>query len=152
MVCYSCKKCKQVSSLTAGRFLCGEMTTNFKVDWHDAESITSFVLWCVDHDCMDEFYNTRTWRRTRRAVLELDHHECQLCRAKGRVARASVAHHVNYLKARPDLALCIWLTNSEGVTSRNILSLCKDCHEAEHDRQAVFLSTRVKQAVTLERW
>ncbi len=126
--------------------------TASEVNWQDTQSVAGFVLWCIHNDCMQHFYRTWQWRRVRGRVLELDHGECQLCRANGRYSRASIAHHVHYLKARPDLALSIWMEAADGTRSRNIISVCTACHEREHGRLEAFRSSQVKLPVTVERW
>jgi 5-methylcytosine-specific restriction endonuclease McrA len=126
--------------------------TAAEVNWQDAQSVANFVLWCVRTDHMQHFYRTWQWRKTRNAVLVLDHHECQLCRAKGRYTKATVAHHVHYLKARPDLALAIWATFADGERRRNIIAVCNACHELEHERTEALNGAKQKPPVTIERW
>lgn len=122
------------------------------VDWNSAQSVSNFVLWCTALDHMQHFYRTWQWRSVRNQVLALDHGECQLCRAKGRYSRATIAHHVHYLKARPDLALSIWMETADGSRSRNIIAVCTECHEREHHRQEAFNASHAKPPVTVERW
>lgn len=89
-----------------------------------------------------QFYKSQAWERRRLKVLQMDHYECQLHKQRGRYKRANTVHHVLELKDRPDLALSIW---HEG--KRQLLSLCKDCHEEVHGyrRQAA-------EPLTPERW
>lgn len=96
------------------------------------------------------FYTWREWLHTRQDVFTLDHWECQGCKAKGRYSKAVLVHHVKHLKDRPDLALSIW----DG-DERQLVSLCKACHEAEHPEafRPAWLSDRPQAApVTAERW
>lgn len=132
----------------------GVMMRASEVNWKDTQSVANFVLWCTANDCMQHFYRTWPWRKVRAQVLALDHYECQHCRAKGRYTKASVAHHVNYLKARPDLALTIWHERNDGQRSRNLIALCTACHEAEHNRIETMLAARhgTRPPVTPERW
>ena len=96
-------------------------------------------------DCHD-FYTWREWQRIRQYVLEMDHYECQLCKAKGRYRKAAIVHHVKHLKDRPDLALSIW----DGK-ERQLLSVCKSCHEELHpERLRQYKITAIP--VTEERW
>lgn len=92
------------------------------------------------------FYTWGEWQRIRQSVLEMDHYECQQCRAKGRYRKATIVHHIKHLKDRPDLALSIW----DGE-ERQLLSVCKSCHEELHPewlRQ--YKPTAIP--VTMERW
>ena len=123
-----------------------------EVDWYDVQSVSRFVLWCIENDCMQHFYRTYQWRKVRDAVMALDHDECQLCRAEGRYARAKVAHHVNPLKLRPDLALSIWCTDTQGRRSRNIIAVCNPCHERIENRIEKLHAANRKAPLTQERW
>ena len=73
------------------------------------------------------FYDSTVWRRKRAEVMELDHHECVMCKSHGRYTPAKTVHHVKHLKDRPDLALEIW----DG-TERQLISLCLACHDLVH--------------------
>ena len=96
----------------------------------------------------DEFYWWSAWRKKRDYVLEYDRHECQLCKAKGRYARAVLVHHVKHLRARPDLALSLF---DPETGERQLISVCKACHEAEHP-EALRTLQPSKPPLTVERW
>lgn len=68
------------------------------------------------------FYHTTEWKRKRKEVLKRDHNACVRCRQLGKYTKAVTVHHVKHLKDVPELAL----------TADNLVSLCKDCHEAMH--------------------
>ena len=74
-----------------------------------------------------EFYSWTEWRHLRRAVLALDNNECQECKRRGVYSRASIVHHVQHLRDRPDLALSVY----DG-DKRQLEAVCKRCHEALH--------------------
>lgn len=61
--------------------------------------------------------------------MRMDKHECVLCRARGRYSRAVIVHHVNHYDEHPELALDVWYTDSDGVERRNLISVCRKCHE-----------------------
>ncbi len=94
------------------------------------------------------FYSWRKWRRLRAEVRKLDNNECQLCKAKGRYRRGTIVHHVKHLQDRPDLALSIW---DPDTGERQLITVCKDCHEAEHP-ESLRQFKPAKQPVTVERW
>ncbi len=96
----------------------------------------------------ENFYTWAEWTKIRKEVLRLDHYECQMCKQSGKHTKAEIVHHVNHLKNRPDLALRIYDENGK----RNLISLCRACHEAEHpERRKAFLSAQ-QQTITKERW
>lgn len=107
---------------------------------------TTKLIFLISSGREHEFYLWGAWKAIRQQVLSLDHYECQTCKAKGKYARATIVHHVKHLKDRPDLALSIW----DG-TERQLVSLCKSCHEAEHpESQRQYKNMRAQ--ITRERW
>ena len=95
-----------------------------------------------------DFYCSATWHRKRAAILKRDRYECQLCKARGRYRKAELVHHVNHLKDRPDLALSVW---DPDTGERQLVSLCKRCHEEQHpESQRQF--ARRRPPLTSERW
>ena len=97
------------------------------------------------------FYVSVQWRKLSADVLRLDRYECQLCKAKGRYRRAVMVHHVNHVTRRPDLALDTYYTDSDGDQKRNLLSVCRWCHENECHPERL-RRVRVPQFMTEERW
>lgn len=94
------------------------------------------------------FYLCRAWRRVRRETLASDKYECQRCKQRGIYTRATMVHHINPIKLRPDLALQRSYKDVEGRMKRNLISLCNDCHEMEHPERY-----RPKRGpLTEERW
>ena len=93
------------------------------------------------------FYIWGPWKKLRREVLQMDHGECQRCKAKKLYTKATTVHHVNYVKKHPELALEIWY-EWQGVKRRNLISLCHDCHEAVHG----YRKPIEKKLLTEERW
>lgn len=95
------------------------------------------------------FYSWHSWKRVRREVMKMDKQECQRCKARGRYSKAVLVHHVHHLKDRPDLALSVYDEDGE----RNLVSLCKHCHELEHPESLKQYGWAViKIPVTTERW
>lgn len=84
----------------------------------------------------------------RLAVLRLDRFECQLCKARGRYRRATIVHHVKHLRDRPDLALSVW---DPDTGERQLVSVCKACHELEHP-ESFRQNAPQAQPLTTERW
>lgn len=98
----------------------------------------------------DLFYHWPEWLQRRDDVLALDRYECYLCRErKHRYRRAILVHHVQHLKARPDLALSIW---DPATGERQLVSLCRACHEDEHPERRWRRPAGASVPVTTERW
>ena len=97
------------------------------------------------------FYVTGEWRALSADVLRIDRYECQLCKAKGRYRKAEMVHHVNYVKLRPELALDMFYTDSEGERRRNLISVCRWCHENVCHPERLRRS-KVPSFATEERW
>lgn len=87
-------------------------------------------------------YKLQVWRRKRAAILKRDNYECQHCKKKRlrKIVRATHVHHIQELKHHPDLAL----------DDDNLISLCFDCHEEMHDRNAN--NRKQPKFVNEERW
>lgn len=97
----------------------------------------------------DLFYSWRIWRdHIKPEVFRLDKTLCQKCKTRGKVKRATVAHHVKHLRDAPELAASIF---NPDTGERQIISLCKSCHEEEHP-EALRPPKEPAQPLTAERW
>lgn len=97
----------------------------------------------------DAFYDWPEWDSARSEALRTDCNECQICKARGRYRKAVIVHHVKHLKRRPDLALSIW---DPDTGERQLLSVCRACHEEEHPERGLKRYAPAAQPVTVERW
>lgn len=104
-----------------------------------------FLKALIERDKLDQFYNSKRWKRVRAKVLVLDNYECQLCKGRGKHTRAVIVHHIKHLDERPDLALQVW----DG-DERQLVSVCKNCHELLHPEQLRRIPRG--EQVTAERW
>lgn len=107
----------------------------------------AFVEKCINEENLHKFYVSGKWKTLRREVLAMDKFECQICKERGRYTKATTVHHVNYLKKHPEMALEIWY-EWHGQKKRNLISLCRDCHEAAHG----YRKPEEKEYLTEERW
>lgn len=97
----------------------------------------------------DDFYDWTEWVRTRAQVLSLDQKECQICKQYGRYRKAVIVHHVRHLKDRPDLALSVV---DPDTGERQLISLCRACHEAQHPERGLKKYPTPAAPLTEERW
>jgi 5-methylcytosine-specific restriction enzyme A len=91
----------------------------------DKKEIARWIQGLISQGKLHLFYISAVWRRTRERALKRQHYECQRCKVKGRYERATVAHHKQYLRRRPDLALDL----------DNLEALCDQCHYEEHHKK-----------------
>ena len=76
-----------------------------------------------DKDTRNKFYWSTNWRNTKNKILSRDHHECQVCKSKGRVTLDNlIVHHIKPLEFYPELKL----------SDANLLTVCIQCHNAIH--------------------
>ena len=94
-----------------------------------------------------KFYKSTEWLKLKAAVLSDAHNECVKCRAKGKISKAVEVHHVQWVKKHPELALSRTYTY-KGQTYQNLLPLCHDCHDEEHER----FGHEKKKQFNEERW
>lgn len=94
------------------------------------------------------FYTSPEWERLRAEVLADDHHECQLCKARGWYVPANTVHHVNHVRQHPELALNKTYVDADGNVQKNLVSLCRACHEKIHG----YRRTSKAKPLTEERW
>ena len=99
----------------------------------------------------NSFYDSPEWRAKRRQILAADRHECQECKRRGRYSRAVIVHHVQHLEDHPELALSDVYTDAHGVERRQLVSVCRDCHETVCHPERL-RRTEPDAPPTVERW
>ncbi|MBQ9838994.1 MAG: HNH endonuclease [Oscillospiraceae bacterium] len=98
------------------------------------------------------FYLTAEWIKLSFEVRSMDRFECQLCKARGRYSKADLVHHVNHVNRRPELALDIFFLNADGERKRNLVSVCRWCHENVCHPERLRRVERKPVFETEERW
>lgn len=99
------------------------------------------------------FYKSDEWKRLRLEVLHDAHNECERCLKHGRYTPATIVHHVNEVRKRPDMALTKTYIDKDGNEQKNLVALCFACHEDEHDRLDKVRQEQKKASFTnVERW
>ena len=84
---------------------------------------TKFLKWLqglIARGDVHPFYCTTQWIDLSRQVLEMDKHECQICKQRGRYHRAELVHHVNHVRDAPALALDLYYKDADGQQQRNL--------------------------------
>lgn len=81
---------------------------------------------------VDEFYNDKYWRHLSGSIIKEANNECELCKRRGRYARAELVHHVKPLRQFPMLAYSRYYTDKNGVQHKQLIALCRSCHEEQH--------------------
>lgn len=92
----------------------------------------------------DGFYNSKKWKRLRKAILQRDNYECQMARAQGRSEEARVVHHIFPRSEYPEYQWEDW----------NLISLSLSAHNMMHIRETDKLTDRgelLRQNVARER-
>lgn len=69
-------------------------------------------------------YKDKRWIRKREIVLKRDLYLCRQCKRYGKDTQATMVHHIIPVESKPELYL----------DSRNLISLCNECHNKMHDR------------------
>lgn len=111
----------------------------------------AFVRECIETNNLLRFYTWRAWRRLAAEVKREANYECQYCKAKGKLRRAEMVHHIYELKQYPQYAMSKTVVIN-GEVKQNLVALCNECHEKAHNR-FVFDTNKQKEKFTnLERW
>lgn len=106
----------------------------------------AYVQKCIDDNYLIRFYTWSLWLSLRAEILKADKYECQVCKRKGKYTKATHVHHVKHVRKHPELALVKLLPDGR----RQLISLCKACHELEHPER--MWKKEYKKPVTEERW
>lgn len=90
------------------------------------------------------FYGKIAWKEIRDAVMKRDAWLCVDCMKRGIYKPAEEVHHI--IPITPDNI------NDESITLNmdNLVSLCKDCHHARHEKPN--LGERRKRRYTVDQW
>lgn len=98
------------------------------------KSLGQWLRELMAEDKLYKFYKCREWMELRNQVLQMNHHECEDCRAKGIYTRAKLVHHEHEVRDYPEQALSMYYRDSSGQAHKNLWALCQNCHEVRHER------------------
>lgn len=98
------------------------------------------------------FYDSRAWRRKRRAVMQRYNNECQICKARRIHRRAEIVHHVYHLDEYPQWGLMEFVRDPvTGEQRQNLMPVCRECHETVCHPERM-RKVEYRPLVTPERW
>ena len=132
--------------------------------WDDmtGTELASWIRSLQAEDQLWKFYKSREWKDLKRKILRQDHYECQVCKAAGIVTRYEVVHgrmeklqtvhHVMHVTEHPELALSEFYTDSSGSRQRQLITICKACHNKEHPEKNKNNSSQRQGYTNTERW
>lgn len=114
-------------------------------------TLKEIVKWIQDGK-VHRFYTCSEWLKVKAEVLEDDKRECQICKNKyKRYRRATLVHHHRHVKQHPELCLSKYYIDIQGSEQRNLISVCKECHEVECHPERMRKYKR-KSLLTKEMW
>ena len=105
----------------------------------------AYTAWCIEND-IHRFYTWSKWLKAREETLKADRGECQDCKHRGVITKATTVHHNFFLKQYPEYAIeqYCYVGNKR---KRNLVSLCHSCQEKRHKR-----TRESKEWLTEEKW
>lgn len=132
--------------------------------WDDmtGTELASWIRSLQAEDQLWKFYKSKEWKDLKRKILRQDHYECQVCKRSGIVTRYEVihgrmvklqtVHHVMHVTEHPELALSEFYTDSSGSRQRQLITICKACHNKEHPEKNKNVSSQRQGYTNTERW
>lgn len=117
------------------------------INIHNQDEVGQWISELIAADKLHVFYTSSYWLNLRAEVLDEYKNECQNCKARGKYKKATHVHHVQYVRNHPRLALSKEYI-FKGKVYKNLIPLCHDCHEEEHDHRQM----NKKEPITIEKW
>ncbi len=109
------------------------------------------IIDCINSGNTYKIYKTKEWSQLKREVMKEFHFECANCKSKGIITMAQTVHHVKHVKDYPHLAYSKYFIGINGEKKRNLIPLCNNCHNEEHDRFKK-KEKKIEKPLTEERW
>lgn len=98
------------------------------------QTLEIYIKTLIKTNELFKFYHLKEWKKLSQQVLKEQHFECQICKAKGKITRAKLVHHVHHVRDCPRLALSRY--DDDG--NRNLIAVCDDCHKQLHRKKQSF--------------
>ncbi len=115
------------------------------------DELEKWIRQLIAEDKLNKFYKCREWRQLSESVMKENNYECQYCKKRGFHTPARSVHHVQWVRKHPRLALSRTYEYN-GVTYSNLIPLCEDCHNKEHDKGSRWKKRNEDKFVNEERW
>lgn len=115
------------------------------------DALEKWIKQLIAEDKLYKFYKCKEWRQLSEAVMKENNYECQHCKKRGFHTPARSVHHVQWVRRHPRLALSRTYVYN-GVTYNNLIPLCEDCHNKEHDKGKGWKKENKNKFVNEERW
>lgn len=109
--------------------------------------IVTWIKTLISENKLWKFYKSKEWLRLKEQILKDVHNECEWCKEKGRISKATEVHHIQFVKKYPELALSRYYTY-KGQQYKNLVALCHDCHDKAHER----MRYKKQKQFNEERW
>ena len=114
---------------------------------NNLDEVGAWVSKLIAENRLEEFYNSKYWRKLRKEILKENKFECEQCKKRGFYSKANHVHHVQYVRRHPRLALSKTYI-FQGKEYKNLMTLCHSCHEEIHG----YRQKEKKKPLTEERW
>lgn len=111
--------------------------------------LADYIYYLIKTKEVFRFYKTPEWIALKKEVLKEQHYECQICKKKGKYAKADTVHHMQFVRKHPELALSKTYIDDNGVEQINLISICKACHNKKHPEK---IKSAKPKFTNIERW
>ena len=96
------------------------------------KDLVKWINELIEKDELWRFYKSSEFMRLREEVLREQHYECQICRAEGKIVKATIVHHIYHVRDYPQYALSKYVIDENGEKQKNLISVCLPCHNRVH--------------------
>ena len=119
----------------------------------NTEELVEWIKELIAEDKMYKFYKSKYFQELRAEVLQKAHYECEICRSKGRITKATTVHHIYYVRNYPQYALSMYVIDKDGNRVQNLIAICNSCHNREHEEKLIkSIERKKKDNIIEERW
>ena len=107
----------------------------------------------IEKDELAKFYMSKEFRHLKKAILEENHWECEICKKEhGKITKATTVHHVQFVRNHPALALSRYYTYN-GKQYKNLIAVCSSCHNKLHpEKRKGFNQSKKEKFNNEEKW
>ena len=113
--------------------------------------LTIWINELIDKNELWRFYKSKEWIELRNEILKESHYECEICRKKGKINKAELVHHQQFVRNHPHLSLSKYYTH-KGKRYKNLISVCRHCHETVCHPERMKSYSEKNKFTNEERW